>query len=83
MQNQSTEIKVVGQGQQIQIGGTKLVYASPGPELTKAGKKKLGPGTVNTNWGPGPGPGARVQAEGWGLEIQIPPSHIPTCHNFI
>ena len=42
MQNQSTEIKVVGQGQQIQIGGTKLVYASPGPELTKAGKKKIG-----------------------------------------
>ena len=38
MQYQSTEIKIVGQGQQIQIEGTKLVYASSGPELTRAGK---------------------------------------------
>ena len=44
-----------------------MVYASPGPGLTKAGQKKLGPRQVKTNWVPGPvnkklgsGPG------GWG-----------------
>lgn len=31
-----------------------MVYASPGPGLTKAGQKKLGPRQVKTNWVPGP-----------------------------
>ena len=42
MQIQSTLIKIVGQGLKIQIGGTRLVYASPSSGLTNVGKYKLG-----------------------------------------